>query len=293
MRVKLVLAAILASLVTGQAGAQIGPVRNDSPPPSAGEVSARVVPAGATSPAAVVPGGVTPAAGTASSEFTPAATVRPAARARVYRPRAVRWVRRRPARPPAPKLGPLTLPSFDMTAPFTLDGEKLLVVPRDDGSRDAGPHSGVRPGRGTDIGAARRSYRCTPTALARHPSQCPRLQTRGFQPQMHQGWRTHQDRRPGRPNRRWPRGSRHQPIPGSSRLPVRRSPRSCCRRVPTLAWPRSARVRRFWSSSIHRSISGRRPVGLDPAFSQLSSRRTEDATVIHIPMRIGDAQHGA
>ena len=334
MRVKLVVAATLASLVTGSADAQTGLVQaaphvspadvisadvapigvtpaagghpaNAVPPAAAVHPAAAfpavaaVPPAAAVHPAAAVPmaaavptatavppaASVGPAAAVASSAVVP-----PVARARFYRPRVARWVRRTRVQVAVPvhKLIPLTLPSFDMTAPFTRNDGKLIFAPPDDGAEDASmsaasvsaPVSASGSPATAAPPAGARSCPSRPTPRSAVQVRCPSIKTAAF----------HHERARQASGEAEPALARTIPAPAYTWIePVAgaAAPAILLRTGPDIglaAFRDGSEVLVVLDTPIDFRAP---PIGLDPAFAQLSSQRTEDATVIRIPMASG------
>jgi hypothetical protein len=273
MRANLVLAATLASLLVGSAGAETMPGPSAAQVPSTGTSG---TPSGESPFPAVTD------AGTAAANAEPTAKARRMTEIRIARARAVRWARRRKVQPHVPpraeKIVRLTLPSFDMTALFERSGEQLIVVPRINDSTQASAPSVPAPASVAAVtstpapaGNTAAHVATSSAAAAPHPDARPR---------------------PAEPNVARQATGEAEPVSAISTtaytwiLPVANAtkPTILLRTGPDTglaAFRAGAEI----VLVLDAPIDFRAPaVGLDPAFAQLSSQRTEDATVIRIPM---------
>ncbi|HET6306653.1 MAG TPA: hypothetical protein VFG12_05675, partial [Rhodopila sp.] len=229
MRLRFFLAATLASLAIPPADAQIRLAVIDQPPSPAQVVSADV--------------------GTSTvPQAAPATPVRP------VRPRIVRRVRRRPP-PPAPKIGHLTLPSFDMTAPFS--GGHTIATPTPDANPQAAPAPVVPVEEQTLAPASAAPAQQTPI-------QAPAPATADAPPAL------------SRPSFTWIEPVANAPVPT---ILLRTAPD-----VGVAAFRAGSDILVVLDAPIDFRAP---PVGLDAAFAQLTSHPTEDATVIRIPAASG------
>jgi hypothetical protein len=289
MRIRFVLAATLTSLLSGPAGAQLWLVRNDAPRSPADVVSADVAPVAAppaVAPSAGAPLVGDPLVGAPPGAAPPAGVTPPVAAIRAIRP-AARWTRRPQLRAPAraAKLGKLTLPAIDMTAGFVL----TAPFAREAGQRIPAAMGGG-PGQGSTpppaVAAPPAPSEAAPTGAAVVP-----VQAEALAPQTGSKASTPP---PAVPNMPRPAATQAASAPpGATPVPSY----TWIEPVAGIAQPTvllktgpETGLAAFRAGPdillvLDTPIDFRAPaIGLDPAFAQLTSQRTQDATVIRIPM---------
>jgi hypothetical protein len=279
MHGRLVLAAALGSLLSGSAGAQI---RLDLPaaqPSSADVLSADAAPVALT-PVAPAPG----AAGLRASGSRVGGTR--GAGTGTIKPQAVRWIRRPKVRiqPPvrAQDIFHLTLPVFDMAAPLTQGGGKLTLDPQ-----DSGPMQGSMP-LGTAFAPAAEPAQATAPVTAVQAEALSPAAGRGptaAKPQLPIADTARQALDAAEPaptgTRATPAYTWIEPVAGTA------APTILLKTGPEVGLA-AFRAGPEIFVVLDAPIDFRAPaIGLDPAFAQLNSRRTEDATLIRIPMASG------